>query len=438
MVEQEPGSIMVSGAPIEVDVDESGRARAGSVSNRNRQGAAGGLALGRTSTVESVRSSNSGGSGGSNPTEGPLSSILSNTKAFFRKRGSVSAADSHPASASAVEQLPPQTEGSSGTRSSAMEHSTSSTRSPKPGNISLPKPVIQTANGMPFDVGGASSNTALQNTGTTNSSAPRRVVSPSALGRGSSDESRMSVLSSGTTATDASTAPSSVSSPTAASGFPASTASLGQGQHPNVQARFKALPRLASYTVPTNSSSHAAEGSNSNTITSAGYDSSATMSGTDTEQEPSDTEDDDEEGDEEDEDDDEHTEEDVRGGAAAMRTSLRRPALPTLASRSGGLNRLSSPVGAPARMTPFAMSPNSNPFQFQGWTTFASSTPTPGPLRTARPGPNDSAPNGSYFDARPISSSSIRAYGTPAQTPRPLSGDVTGTATPGGRFRSPM
>lgn len=399
------------------------------------------LALGRTSTRDSVRTT------GSQEGSSGLSSILSNTKNFFRKRGSISAADSHQeyGSSGVNEPLSAQRQDpatATGTLPPPLVPST--TRSPPPGTLNLPKPIMQT--GVPFDFGGSTSVAVVaagpqsEGSSTAVPAAPQRIASPNMLGRGSSDESRASVSTIATT----STAPSSVmASP---SGAPLS---LGHGQPASVQARMKTLPRLASYTVPEagSSSSHITAGSGESAATArAGeaYDTSTTMSGTDTEQEPSDMEDDEDDEDDGEDDDEEHGEEDVRGGVAAMRTNFQRPALPTLASRSGGLNRLSSAGGGAAapRMTPFMASPPTNPFQFQGWTTFASSTPTPGPMRTARPGPNDNTPNGSYFDARPVSSSSTRAYGTPAQTPRPMSGDVTGigTATPGsaGRFRSQM
>ena len=195
----------------------------------------------------------------------------------------------------------------------------------------------------------------------------------------------------------------------------------------STQARMKTLPRLDSYRVAQPDTSLSRVDSRESESERDDDDKSSTgRSANETEQEAEETEtdDDDDDGHEDDHEfeDRTHDEEDARGGAAAMHRSMARPALPTLTS-TRGFSR-SGPISP-------LHTPDHSGTGFFGWTTFASSTPTPGPLRTARPLLGDNAADGSYFDARPVSSSSNR---TPAQTPRILAGDRGSS----GRVRSPQ
>ena len=190
-----------------------------------------------------------------------------------------------------------------------------------------------------------------------------------------------------------------------------------------MQARLRTLPRLESYrlTLPEITPRTLAESRDSENEAEE-EDSSAGRSATETGHDTEDTELEEEEDEDEEDDGEEdrpHDEEDARGGVIAMNRTMARPALPTLNSTRGF-----SRTGPISPLQNFDRSPFA---AFSGWTTFASSTPTPGPLRTTRPTLGDNPAGGSYFDARP--SSSAR---TPAQTPLPLNGDL-GTS---GRNRS--
>lgn len=376
--------------------------------------------LTRTATRESHHSNNSqdsarSGSHSAHGHHGGLSTVLSTAKAkLFKKSrgGSVSRNDrpsSPPAAASSASQFAPRAGGSPA----------SST-----GSFDQQPPIIDISN-PPAD--------AVKSTVSTN---PPSVMRP-ALGLGPADrssadsvQSRESVFSgSGTVSTSGTSPPQQSPSltPTATATVLPSNVQPVPTTADGVQMRLKTLPRLTSYTVqrPADAGSSSSEFGQADSVDSEaeGHDTATSMSGTetehDTEDNDMDTDDDDAD---EDGDDHDHDEEDVRGGVAAMRMNLQRPALPTLTSRSGGFSS--------GRMASFAtqgaQSQNANPFSLSGWTTFATSTPTPGPLRTARPMPGDNNADGSYFDARPIPPSGSR---TPAQTPRAEKGKGKQVAT---------
>lgn len=189
--------------------------------------------------------------------------------------------------------------------------------------------------------------------------------------------------------------------------------------------RLRTLPRLASYTMQKPLSEVASGKARARDPIEAAtqersyaYDSATSQSGTDTAADD-DTETDDDE--DEDDEDIDHNEDHVGRGEAAMQRGFQRPVLPTLAS-TRGFPKLAQSVKTPGQ-TPAART--SGPSQFAGWTTFQTSTPTPGGMRTARPTAMDNTPNGSYFDVRP------QGGRTPVQTPRADAGSgVRGTPGP--------
>jgi hypothetical protein len=395
-------------------------------------------AIHRTSTRDSHQSA---GSSEHSQHQHGLSGIISSTKSLFKRhhRDSVSSSTTPsptdptsnvttPRDSSSSPVISPKSDSGSESRrpppSQANNNLSSSTTTPHPTNIGLPPPLLPDQTFGNTSTSSSATATAPAASGVV---APvRRIGSPVLTARTSSDNTTASISStfsnsvsgastSATTASDSSPLEHPSSSQPSAALQPAGAPSM---LPLSASARYKALPRLASYTVthPDAIAEHGGE---------VDYDTTTTMSGTETEhdtehdeteqeEEEEESEADDDEEDEEDER--EHDERDVRGGMTAMRTSMHRPALPTLSSTRGFSRSANTPGVSPTTTT-------TNPFNFAGWTTFASSTPTPGPLRTARPQSGDNAMNGSYFDPRPTSSSSSASrnsatFHTPAQTPR--------------------
>lgn len=391
------------------------------------------LGIRRTSTRDSYQSAGSG-TGEGFTSGGGISGLISSTRSLFKKNnrsGSLSTPSSsesvHVAGPSAVEVA--GFAGSSAASNTATSNSPSGSESRRlppaaaPTSIQLPPPITPDRAFSP---------------------PPRRPLAdgaapPPGIARNSSDNTATSSSSSSipqagsssscaTTVSDVeqTSREAHLTSAQPSSAVPATSAGeVGAASHIeamplSTEARYRALPRLQSYAV-THPQAGPSSSRDSEDGDAAEYDTTTSMSGTETEQETeheeeeSDAEEnEDEEGEDDDEveDEHEHNEEDVRGGVNAMRTALQRPALPTLSS-SRGYSRSGSTPSIASNM-------NTNPFNFSGWTTFASSTPTPGPLRTARPQSGDNALDGSYFDPRPSSSSSRAStlYQTPAETPR--------------------
>lgn len=362
-----------------------------------------GQPLERSTTRDSQAST-----GGGKDNAGTLSNLLSNTMTFFgRKRGSISAADGADYSNSP-----------SSTSPTALRNG-----SPASSNIALPQSQFagnspaSTSAGLPSQPGARSSAENLPQ-----GAAIPRGASAIARPRGSTTSTAQNSIS--TAGASSFSQPSASSSTTAPSGSTTSSSANPAASAIATQARLRTLPRLDSYKVdkqkaPVGSgagdSLSRIDSRDSEAGGDDGNDTTTSMSGTETEQETEGTEtDEDEDEGDEDEEDDDHTEADVRGG---LQRTLQRPALPTLSS-TRGFSRNGMP-------TPF-QTPQA-PAVYNGWTTFGTSTPTPGPLRTARPTPGDNAPNVSYFDARPTSGRK-----TPAQTPKALASD-----SPARSYRSP-
>lgn len=431
------------------------------------------LGIHRTSTRESQQS---GGSHGESISSGHgLASLISNTRTFFKRHNRSGSVDTPspttattpgeeaalqaaglaggPSTETARPPISSSTSGSNSGNESRREGTSSSTTLPPPiapDRAFTPPPLRHTgAGGSAGDAHSSSDN----NTTSSSSSIPHdhdgskggyssSVATTVNSDVGSPNEEQQQqqqiqpskpspVVPPGTASRDFALPPG------AAAALPAPSTSTGATSTMplSTEARYRALPRLQSYSV-THPTASTSTSTNSEDHDAAEYDTTTSMSGTETEHDDEEEESEaEEEGEEEDDDDEhEHDEEDVRGGVNAMRTSLRRPALPTLSSTRGFSRSANTPGISPTTTT----TSSNNPFSFQGWTTFASSTPTPGPLRTARPQSGDNTLNGSYFDPRPTSSSSRAStvFQTPAQTPRGENGPSPAiSATSAGKAR---
>lgn len=378
------------------------------------------LAIHRTATRESHQS---GGSGDTSHSGG-LSGLISNTRSLFKRHnrsGSISTPSPTDSSASvnAVEAAgfagPTMTTTATGGSESRRLATGSGSGTAAPTSIQLPPPLVPNRVASPprpslgptqaLSDGAHSSSDNYTATSSSSSSIPHGGGYSSATTVSDVEQPSHEQLDPSSPSNPIGSSSRDFALPPGAAAMPLST-----------EARYRALPRLQSYSV-THPEAGPSSSRGSEDGDGAEYDTTTSMSGTETEHdEESDADEgeEEEEDDEEDEDEHEHNEEDVRGGVNAMRTALRRPALPTLSS-SRGFSRTGTTPG-------ISPTTNTNPFNFSGWTTFASSTPTPGPLRTARPQSGDNTVNGSYFDPRPTSSSSRTSTGTvfqtPAQTPR--------------------
>jgi hypothetical protein len=402
--------------------------------SKSTTGSSSSLAIHRTSTRESHQSAGSGKGFSSG-----LSGLISNTRSLFKRHnrsGSVSTPSPTEAGPSSAVEAPgvvrasnsPAIDSSDGFESRRLPSAKAPSVTTPPTSIQLPPPMIP---GPPPPLRPAA-GAAAPSDGTRSSSDNTTVTSSS------SSSIPQASNSSATTASDVEQSNEDTQFFQAA--YPSTSSSAGPSMSRDfalppgaammpmtTEARYKALPRLQSYSV-----THPTAGPSSSRDSEDGdapdYDTTTSQSGTETEHDDESEveEGEEEEGEEDDEDELEHDEDDVRGGVNAMRTALQRPALPTLSS-SRGFSRTGNTPGISPTM-------NTNPFNFSGWTTFASSTPTPGPLRTARPQAGDNTIDGSYFDPRPTSSSSRAStiFQTPAQTP---SGDIVPSSGSAGKGR---
>lgn len=405
--------------------------------SKSTTGSSSSLAIHRTSTRESHQSAGSGEGFGSG-----LSGLISNTRSLFKRHNrsgslSIPSPTEAPPTSSAVEPAAvepasnsPAIDSSDRFESRRLPSASASTAkvTTPPTSIQLPPPILP---GPPPPLRPAGVAAALSDE--TRSSSDNNTVTSS-----SSSSIPRASSSSATTVSDvehsieddhffqaAYSSTSSSAGPSMARDFalPPGAALMPM----TTAARYKALPRLQSYSV-THPEAGPSSSRESEDGDAADYDTTTSQSGTETEHDDESEveEGEEEEGEEDDDDEHEHDEDDVRGGVAAMRTSMQRPALPTLSS-TRGFSRTGNTPGISPTM-------NTNPFNFSGWTTFASSTPTPGPMRTARPQAGDNTIDGSYFDPRPTSSSSRAStvFQTPAQTP---SGDVAPNSGSAGKGR---